>query len=76
MLGRGSGVGGPELVVRGPGCPGSGGPVGPGVRAAGLEVGAQLAPRLLVVYSCCQLYTLMILAGPSVLACSVYAYLY
>ena len=38
------------LVVRGPG---SEGPVGPGVRAAGLEVGAQRAPRLLV---CTYLY--------------------
>ena len=40
VRGRGSGVGGP----------GSGGPMGPGVRAAGLEVGAQRAPRFLVRY--------------------------
>ena len=46
VRGRGSGVGGPGSWVGGPG---SGGPVGPGVRAAGLEVGAQRAPRLLVL---------------------------
>ena len=38
VRGRGSGVGGPR----------SGGLVGPGVRAAGLEVRAQRAPRLLL----------------------------
>ena len=53
--GPGSGVGGPGVVVRGPGVRGlgsgvrgSGGSGGPGGRAAGLEVGAQRAPRLLV----------------------------
>ena len=51
VRGRGSRVGGPGSGVGGPGSggPGSGGPVGPGVRAAGLEVGAQRAPRLLVL---------------------------
>ena len=38
-----------HVMAGGPG-PGSGGPVGPGVRVGGIEVGARRAPRLLVTY--------------------------
>ena len=57
----GSGVGGPRSRVGGLG---SGGPVVPGVRAAGLEVGAQRAPRLLVSHILCFSPQLIFLSLP------------
>ena len=48
VRGQGSGVRG--SWVDGSGVQGSGGSVGPGVRVAGLEVGAHRAPRLLVYH--------------------------
>ena len=47
------------------GVGGPGGPVGPGVRAGGLEVGAQRAPRLLVFSMPCLV--------PSLANCDVYS---
>ena len=49
-LSPGSEVGGPGSVFRGR---------GPGIRAGGLEVEAQQAPRILVSYNPCTLYFLL-----------------